>query len=325
MGKRLLESENVQARAGFTIAADADRRLAGVATAARAVKVLADQGARDIVLMIDDDAPLAPATRADIERLRGNAAVTVIRGRAPGIALPSGWQLVQATSKPGDGLVSRWLNRPISQRISWLLLHIPALRPIHVTVVNALLAALIILVMTMGGQAGLIAGGILFHLASVLDGVDGEMARATFRTTRYGATLDSAVDMATNFLFLLGLTINLWQRDGVTVGWMGVWSIAAMLIGNFLIARRTRAGGAPLGYDLLKRSGRVSGFADLFYWVVQTLTGRDCFAFLFMVLILVGLERVALTIFAGVAAIWLPYVLITLVLPSSRTPRKVDA
>lgn len=325
MAERLLESENVQARAGFASAVDADRRLAGVAAAARAAKVLVDKGACDISLLIEDGRPLALATQADIERLRGTATVRAVRGEAPAIPLPSSWQLVHATGKPGDGLVSRWLNRPISQRISWLLLQIPAARPIHVTILNALLAASLLVVMTLGGHVGLIAGGIMFHLASVLDGVDGEMARATFRTTRRGASLDSAVDMATNFLFLLGFTINLWQRDGAAIGGMGIWSMAAMLIGNTLIARRTRAGGAPLGYDLLKRSGRIEGAVDLVYWIVQTLTGRDCFAFLFMALILVGLELVALSIFAGVAAIWLSYVLITLVIPPRAASREVDA
>jgi hypothetical protein len=98
-----------------------------------------------------------------------------------------------------------------------------------------------------------------------------------------------------------------------------------MLVGNYLIARRTRAGGAPLGYDLLKRSDRISGPVDLIYWLVQTLSSRDCFAFLFMVLILVGLEWVALSIFAGIAMVWFPYVLITLVLQPAAVPDKVDA
>jgi 1L-myo-inositol 1-phosphate cytidylyltransferase / CDP-L-myo-inositol myo-inositolphosphotransferase len=324
VGKRLLESERALASAGFASAADADRRLAGVAAAARAVRLLADGGAGGISLRIADGAPLAAATRADIERLRGAAGVDVAKGEAPAMPLPDGWAIVRTTGKAGDGLVSRWLNRPVSQRISWLLLHIPALRPLHVTIFNALLAALIVLVLVLGGHAGLIAGGILFHLASVLDGVDGEMARATFRTTRRGATLDSAVDMATNFSFLLGLTLNLWWRGDALLGWMGVWSIAAMLIGNYLIARRTRAGGAPLSYDLLKRSGRIEGPVDFIYWIVQTLSSRDCFAFLFMMLILAGLEWVALSIFAGIAAIWLPYVLITLLVQPS-APSKVDA
>ena len=60
-----------------------------------------------------------------------------------------------------------------------------------------------------GGKTGLILGGILFQAASVIDGVDGEMARATFRATDFGKTLDSAVDMATNFLFVSALTLHL--------------------------------------------------------------------------------------------------------------------
>jgi CDP-L-myo-inositol myo-inositolphosphotransferase len=325
VSERLSGSDKAEARAGFAWAAEADRRVAGVAAAARAVRLLADEGARDISLLIGDGAALAPATSADIERLRGVATVDVRQGQGPAVALPGAWQIVRTTGKPGDGLVSRWLNRPISQRLSWLLLQLPPLRPLHVTIFNAALAALMLGVLVLGGHLGLIAGGALFHLASVLDGVDGEMARATFRTTRRGATLDSAVDMATNFAFLLGFTINMWRHQGPLMGGLGIWSIAAMLIGNFLIARRMRAGGAPLGYDLLKRSGPIRGPVDLAYWIVQTLSSRDTFAFLFMVLILVGLERVALGIFAGIAMIWFPYVLITQLPQPRPRPREVDA
>ena len=67
-----------------------------------------------------------------------------------------------------------------------------------------LLALAMLPVLLLGGETGLILGGILFQAASVLDGVDGEMARATFRTSPSGATLDSAVDIATNLLFVAG-------------------------------------------------------------------------------------------------------------------------
>lgn len=315
----MLKDENLPVEGGFASAAEANRRIAGVAAAARVVHQLAATGAGRIRLVLADGASLAPATLADVERVRGEAEVMVETGVAPPVALPDAWQVVRATGKPGDGLVSRWLNRPISQRISWLLLHFAALRPVHVTVFNALVAVLMLAVLAFGGNAGLIAGGILFHLASVLDGVDGEMARATFRATPHGATLDSLVDMATNFFFLLGFTINLWQRDGALMGWMGIWSMAAMLIGNYLIARHTRARGAPLGYDMFKRSGRITGPVDFVYWGVQTLSSRDCFAFLFMVLILIGLEWIALSIFAGIAVIWFPYVVVSLLRPVSRS------
>lgn len=306
--------------AGFETAAAADRLIAGVAAAARAAHCLAEAGAPSVTLRIGDGQALVPATISDIERLCGAVDVTIEAGTGPAPALPSAWAVVRATGKPGDGLVSRWLNRPISQRITWAVLFIPGIRPIHVTIVNALIAVPMLLLLLSGGHQGLILGAILFHTASVVDGVDGEMARATFRISRQGATLDSLIDMAINFLFVAGLTVHLAMRDGGAIGWIGAWAIGAMIVGNVLIARRVRAQGAPLGFDLFKRRDhRIGGFVDLVYWIVQVLSARDCFAFLFMVLTLLGQERVALFIFAGVAVVWFGYVLIAPFLPARAT------
>ncbi|HYN47156.1 MAG TPA: CDP-alcohol phosphatidyltransferase family protein [Allosphingosinicella sp.] len=295
--------------AAFASAGEANRRIAGVAAAARAVRALAEAGANEVGLRIGDGAALAPATFEDIERLRGTTTVVVEPGEGPTISLPTSWEIVRATGKPGDGLVSRWLNRPISQRITVLVLEIPGARPVHLTIVNALLALALIPVLLLGGEAGLVLGGILFQSASVLDGVDGEMARATFRASPAGAALDSAVDAATNLLFIAGITAHLALRDGGAIGWIGGWALVVAVVGWLLIARRVRAAGAPFGLDLFKRSGRVRGAADLVYWIVQTLSGRDCYAFLFMVFIIAGVERAALIIFTSVATLWIVYVL----------------
>ena len=319
----MLEGRKSTADAGFRSAADADRPIANVAAAARAVRALADSGACHIRLLIADGAALAPATREDIERLRGGAEVELAVGVGPELPLPSAWEIVRATGKPGDGLISRWLNRPVSQRISWLLLAaFPRIRPIHVTLFNALLALAMVPILVFGGAAGLILGGALFHAASVLDGVDGEMARATSRSSPSGATLDSIVDVATNLLFVAGFTINLALRDGDYIGWLGAYALAVSIVGGVLLAWRGRAGGGPIGFDLLKRrEHRFRGPVDLIYWAVQTLTGRDCFAFLYMVLIIVGLERTALWIYAGVGTIWLPYVVVAVMLSRPKRDR----
>jgi phosphatidylglycerophosphate synthase len=308
--------------AAFPSAAAADRLIAGVAAAARVVRKLADNDAASITLKIGDGAPLGDATRADIERLRGAVDVRIEAGPGPEVPLPTAWEVVRRTGKPGDGLVSRWLNRPISQRITFLILAIRGIRPIHVTIFNALLAVPMFLLLLSGGHTGLILGAVLFQAASILDGVDGEMARATFRTSVEGATLDSLIDMSINFLFVLGLTIHLAMRDHDLIGWIGAWAIVAMIVGNALIARRVRAQGAPLGFDLFKRrNARIGGVVDLIYWVVQVISARDFFAFLFMLLTLAGLERTALCIFAGVAVIWFFYVVIASLLSAPRSYR----
>jgi CDP-L-myo-inositol myo-inositolphosphotransferase len=308
----------------FSAGREADRRVAGVAAAARVVHDLAQSGAGEIWLTIGDGRPLAPATLQDIDRLRGMMQVLVVApgeepSDLPAIPAPAmdAMTILRGTAKPGDGIVSRYFNRPISQRISWVVLAIPAARPIHATVVAALFALVMFFGMLEGGKGGLILGGILFQAASVIDGVDGEMARATFRATDFGKSLDSAIDMATNFLFVLALTLHLGRHGGHFPHWIGFWSIGLMVTGAVLIGWRTRAGGAPLSFDLLKRSGPVRNVVDLIYWAVQTLTGRDVFAFLFMVLIIAGLAQVALSIFATVGTIWFLYVFISLFLPRS--------
>jgi 1L-myo-inositol 1-phosphate cytidylyltransferase / CDP-L-myo-inositol myo-inositolphosphotransferase len=314
-----MQDISVPAEAGFRSAADADRPIAGAAAAARAVKALADGGASHVRLLLADGRPLAAATLGDIERARGDVVVTVARGVGPAVLLPNAWDVVRSTGKAGDGLVSRSLNRPISQRLTRLLLAtFPAIRPIHVTLFNALLALAMVPILVFGGGLGLILGGIMFHAASVLDGVDGEMARATWRSSPQGATLDSVIDIATNLLFVAGLTINLALRDGDYIGWLGLYALVVSIVGGALLAWRSRAGGGPVGFDLLKRrEHRFRGPIDFIYWAVQTLTGRDCFAFLYMVLIIIGLERTALGIYAAVGTIWLPYVVLTVLLSRS--------
>jgi len=304
----------------FASGREADRRVAGVAAAARIVHTLAQAGAGETWLTIGDGAPLAPATLEDIERLRGMTEVRIVApAEAPAEleAMPApalnAMAILRGTAKPGDGIVSRYLNRPISQRISWAVLAIPGIRPIHATIVSALFALVMFWGVLAGGKAGLMLGGFLFQAASVIDGVDGEIARATFRATDFGKTLDSAVDMATNFLFVLALTLHLGRHGGHFPHWIGFWSIGLMVTGAILIGWRTRAGGAPLSFDLLKRSGPIHNVVDLIFWAVQTLTSRDCFAFLFMVLIIAGLAEVALSIFALVGTVWFLYVLVTLV------------
>lgn len=308
----------------FETGGEADRRVAGVAAAARVVRSLAEAGAGETWLIIGDGVPLAPATLEDIERLRGMTEVRIVAAEEAPADLPripapamSAMAILRGTAKPSDGFVSRYFNRPISQRISWAVLGIPGARPIHATIASAVFAIILFWGMLTSGKAGLILGALLFQAASVIDGVDGEMARATFRATDLGKTLDSAVDMATNFLFLLGLTIHLGRHGPPVILWAGVWTLSIMVVGGLLVGARSRAGGAPLSFDLLKRSVRIRGPVDLVFWVMQSLTSRDCFAFLFMILIIIGLAHQALLVGALVGTVWMIYVFANLVLPRS--------
>lgn len=223
--------------------------------------------------------------------------------------------IVFATGKPGDGLVSRFLNRPISQRISRILLRIPGITPLHATFSNALLGLAMVLCLLLGGHTGLLAGAILFQAASILDGVDGEMARATCGASDRGAMLDSLVDALTNLGFIMGVTINLGvagDRTGCTAGTAGLVMLAS---GLFLIGRRAKASGQAVNFDVIKVHFRKRR-SRIMQWLIW-FTMRDFFAAAGALLILFGLTRQAMFAFVTVAAGWL-IVTVTVLLRTSR-------
>lgn len=296
----------------FSRAEDADRRVAGIAAAARILHEISASGIERVRLSVPGGA-LAAATMSDIRRLCPDLAIELVDGAIVGAspARPvSAREILQATAKPSDGLVSRWLNRPLSQRISALLLHIPGIRPIHATIGTALLAAAMVAALLSGTADGLIAGGLLFHAASVFDGVDGEIARATFRTSRLGALLDSVIDMATNALFIIGVTVNLAGRNPWAAP-VGAWGILLFIIGLAVIGRIARHD-RLFSMDMVKQRYRTrfpspAGRRTIRF--LTTVTSRDFFALLFALLILAGLPMAVLYIFAAAATIWIWFVI----------------
>lgn len=313
----------------FASAGEAGRRVAGVAAAARIVGTLATAGHDRIWLAVPGGGPLPAEAGEDIRRLSGSATVDLVDGDAlekarigrseiEGLALLAAPHLtsmaiLMATGKASDGPVSRWLNRPVSQRISALLLLLFAgIRPLHATIGTFLLAAAMFAALLLGGDQGLIAGGLLFHAASVFDGVDGEIARATFRTSPAGAALDTVVDMATNLSFMLGVTINLGGSMGLKAVLVGGWGFLVFATGLIAISRLAARAEGSFNLDLLKHrygrqfSGRLASSLFSFGAVV---TSRDFFALLFALLIVAGAPMGVLYIFAVAATIWLFFVI----------------
>ena len=220
----------------------------------------------------------------------------------------AGRAIVKATAKSTDGLVSRSLNRPISQAISSALLHFPAIRPIHATIGTAALAVLMFAVLVlMGSPAGLVAGAILFQAASVFDGVDGEIARATYRTSDRVAMIDSLIDAATNLSFVAGIVINLAQRGRWGSAMFGIAGLAMLAIGLTTLGTQARRSGAPITFDGLKGRFRDSG-SGWGKWMVW-LTMRDFLALASVVLGVAGLTDQAIMAFSAIMAVWLVVVL----------------
>lgn len=215
--------------------------------------------------------------------------------------------IIRATSKPGDGIISRHLNRPVSQACSALLLRLAWVRPGHATVLTALIAVAMFACLLSGTIAGLIPGAVLFQIASVADGIDGEIARATFRTSASGAAWDSWVDAATNLGFLAGVIANLALRGQNTPALIGLAGLGILALGMGLLGWHARARGEPLHFDGAKQ---MLGERETIVtrWL-RYLTMRDFYCLFLALMIAAGLVGTALAIFTLAAAGWLATVI----------------
>jgi 1L-myo-inositol 1-phosphate cytidylyltransferase / CDP-L-myo-inositol myo-inositolphosphotransferase len=232
-----------------------------------------------------------------------------LRGTAEQIA-EQGKAIVAATAKPGDGIVARHINRPISRAISRQLLHWPAIRPSHATAVCAALALAMIATLLQGTATTLLAGALLFQACSILDGVDGEIARATFRSTPSGQTLDSLVDGATNVGFIAGVCYSMFNQGFVASAYAGSVGLLAMACGLAVIAVTTHRTGHGVNFDGIKQGflQRESVWSNLLVWI----TMRDFYAFVGALLVAIGLAEPALFLFAATASGWFVVVITVL-------------
>lgn len=239
----------------------------------------------------------------------------------------AGRRILRSTAKPSDGIVSRHLNRKISQAISSVALRIPGFLPIHATVGTALIAVAMLVCLLFGGETGLVAGALLFQAASIFDGVDGEISRATWRTSPEGARMDSLIDAATNLAFLLGVALNLQLQGDIFGASIGYTGLGLLAVGLFMIGRVAARSNAPFSFDLVKEHYRAKGAttgktaaadgafdgkpSQIMQWLTF-MTSRDFFALVFALLIAVGLAAQVLALFAIAAAGWLVAVILAL-------------
>jgi CDP-L-myo-inositol myo-inositolphosphotransferase len=144
------------------------------------------------------------------------------------------------------------------------------------------------------GYLPLVGSGVLFQLASTLDGVDGEMARATLTESESGALLDTIVDLVTYIAFFLGVTIG-WIREGAgTSALYSIGVIAIALVFSLMRAGRFVSRYAPNASFVfvdrcVRRAARDSERIALkIAAALFTLLRRDAFAALFFFVALAG-------------------------------------
>lgn len=118
-----------------------------------------------------------------------------------------------------------------------------ARRGVHpdlLTVSSTWLAAAVIVVAQYGGRWQILAGWLLV-LSGLGDTLDGAVAVATDRTTRWGYVLDSAVDRVNDVLYLVAVWVV-----GAPL-WLCIVAGVAFFLLEYLRARAGNAGGSEVG------------------------------------------------------------------------------
>jgi len=171
-----------------------------------------------------------------------------------------------AVKGSGDGIVSRYLNRKISTKVSKIL--VDYVEPIHMTILSFVVGIVAAVVAFFSPPIG----GLLYQLNSILDGVDGEIARAAMKTSKFGGYFDSILDRYIDFFVLLALALHL-NPD--------LWGWAIVSLALF--------GSTMVSYSTERYKGEYS--IDIYKVVPQMkcLFGkRDERAFITMILCLIG-------------------------------------
>ncbi len=142
-----------------------------------------------------------------------------------------------------DGPVSRHLNRRVSRPLAAALVRTP-LTPNAATVLTLAFSFGMAALVALGYN---VAGGIGIQIASIIDGIDGDLARLTGRESRFGAALDAIADRYADAAMLGGMTIyaarfESWPQPEV----VGALALAGALTVSYSRARAEAEGLWPL-------------------------------------------------------------------------------
>lgn len=149
-------------------------------------------------------------------------------------------RLLRRVWKPTeDGFIARFLNRPLSIRVSaWLVDHRPfaGLSPNAISGGSFLTVLLGAALFAVPGYVFTACAGLLVQLGSIIDGCDGEVARLTHRASRFGAWLDTILDRYADLAVATGITYGAWVRHQSPWIWVG----GILALSGFLLASYTK-------------------------------------------------------------------------------------
>jgi phosphatidylglycerophosphate synthase len=210
-------------------------------------------------------------------------------------------------SKPQDGFVSRFLNRPISRRVTIFLLKFP-IHPNAWTISIFVLPLIAAAFLVHGDYKRVVIGAAIFQAFSILDGCDGEIARAKNLESKLGERLDYFCDFLGSLIYVLALGFGLHHSAEGIVCAILITANEWLLRGKNemqMVSATMHESFYARHHGMIGHSGLLN-FGDQFVWWVFQLTKRDMAVLVFLLLALAGWANWILhlwTIVAGASLI----------------------
>ena len=215
-------------------------------------------------------------------------------------------RLLQTLVKDTDGWVSKNINRVFSTRTSLFLSKFNT-SPNFVTTFVFFFTLWGAWMVSTGEYMYIALGGLIFQIASILDGCDGELARLTYKGSRFGAWYDTITDNIRYVVFLTALGIGAYNATGNELYFycaivLAIFaSYTAFIMGKFV----WQNGGPLTNLEVTKQvDENVNNSEGLFSKIVKNLRGiekQDVSAFMAFILCIIGLYKVMFWIaFVGV-------------------------
>ena len=183
------------------------------------------------------------------------------------------WLLTSLHKGSQDGFVSRWINRPLSTRLSKHLVQ-TQITPNQITVISFLISLLGSAFLFLGTYGAGVLGGVLIQAGSVLDGCDGEVARLRGTATPRGGLLDTMLDRYADLAITLAIVAAYARQFPGSLPWItGMVAATGFILVSYVTKEFALRHRSDYPHDFLDRvkhrdlrmlslaAGAVVGFA----------------------------------------------------------------
>ena len=179
-------------------------------------------------------------------------------------------RLWASLTSSADGIVDRFLNRPLGRYLSKILIHAP-FSPNQISIVSTLIG---ISSGWLFATGYFISGAFLLQISAIIDCVDGDLARVLYKESRFGKWLDLVGDQFVHVAVFAGIGFGLARSDPASPELvLGISAVLGVIISFAVIVGFTQ-----------RRSGRKSsGLKKL----IEATTNRD-FSLLVLLLAIAG-------------------------------------